>query len=168
MTRILAILVISGSALGLGSAPAIAEEATAYTVILGHYESIRKALLHDTTEGVSEQAGKIAQRIRVLLEEFDPDVAAVSEEKAAQCRENLPSIAEAAGRVQEAETLTAKREAFSDLSRSMIRYRQMVTQPETVVVFCSMAEKVWMQPEGEIGNPYHGQSMPRCGQIVSQ
>jgi hypothetical protein len=31
-----------------------------------------------------------------------------------------------------------------------------------------MAQKVWLQPKGEIGNPYYGQSMARCGEFVSE
>jgi hypothetical protein len=44
----------------------------------------------------------------------------------------------------------------------------MLTEPNTVVVYCAMAEKVWIQPKGEIGNPYYGQSMARCGEVVSK
>ncbi len=36
----------------------------------------------------------------------------------------------------------------------------------TTVVFCPMAKKAWIQPEGEIGNPYLGQEMPTCGEVV--
>jgi hypothetical protein len=31
-----------------------------------------------------------------------------------------------------------------------------------------MAQQVWLQPKGEIGNPYYGQSMARCGEVVSE
>ena len=50
----------------------------------------------------------------------------------------------------------------------MVRYRQLVPDPQPVVVFCSMAQKVWLQPKGEIGNPYYGSSMLRCGKVVSR
>jgi hypothetical protein len=59
------------------------------------------------------------------------------------------------------------RAAFGSLSKALVRYRQLVPDPAPVVVFCSMAQEVWLQPEGEIGNPYYGQSMARCGDVVS-
>jgi hypothetical protein len=32
-----------------------------------------------------------------------------------------------------------------------------------------MHKKSWLQPAGdEIGNPYAGQSMPKCGEVVSK
>ena len=44
----------------------------------------------------------------------------------------------------------------------------LVKNPAPAVAFCSMAQKVWLQPSGEIGNPYYGQSMAWCGKFVSQ
>ena len=44
----------------------------------------------------------------------------------------------------------------------------LVKNPAPAVAFCSMTQKVWLQPSGEIGNPYYGQSMARCGEFVSQ
>jgi hypothetical protein len=145
-----------------------ADTPTSYQVILGHYEEVRQALLHDTLEGVPPSATKIAVRARALGESFAPEAAGVTEKGAEECRANLPVIADAADRLQEASTLAEAREAFEALSKAMIRYRRLATRPESVVVYCSMAEKVWMQPEGEIGNPYYGQSMAACGEVVSQ
>jgi hypothetical protein len=31
-----------------------------------------------------------------------------------------------------------------------------------------MAQKAWIQPKGEIGNPYLGQEMPKCGDVVKE
>ena len=38
----------------------------------------------------------------------------------------------------------------------------------TVVAWCSMSKKSWLQPAGEIGNPYYGKEMPRCGEVVGK
>jgi hypothetical protein len=45
---------------------------------------------------------------------------------------------------------------------------KMVGGKGTIVAFCSMTKKSWLQPKGEIGNPYYGKSMPRCGEVVSK
>ena len=52
----------------------------------------------------------------------------------------------------------------------MVQYRAQVEGDELpVVMYCSMAKKSWLQlAGGEIGNPYYGQSMARCGEAVGQ
>jgi hypothetical protein len=147
---------------------AAASEPTAYEAILKHYEEVRQALLHDGMDGVREAAHGIGERVGELQGSFEPREANVTEERAAECRENLPTILEAAEGLEQSATLPEAREAFQALSQALIRHRQLIAQPENVVVYCSMKEKIWMQPRGEIGNPYGGQRMPRCGQVVSE
>jgi Cu(I)/Ag(I) efflux system membrane fusion protein len=144
-----------------------AAEPVGYESIAAHYESIRQALLHDHMDGVASQALSLRQESERLGEGFEASVAAVPEDRAADCLEILPELRAAADEVAAAADLTEAREAFGVLSKAMVRYRQMLAEPDTVVVYCPMAEQVWLQPEGEIGNPYFGQQMARCGQLVS-
>ena len=37
---------------------------------------------------------------------------------------------------------------------------------EPAGAYCPMHKRSWLQPDGEIGNPYGG--MPRCGEIVAK
>ena len=168
MKKGLVISAIFGLLLLIAQGGIAAAEPTTYRAILGHYEEVRQALFQDSTDGVQEAARKIGERARGLEEKFEPLDAAVTEDRATECRENLPTIVEAASELQQASTLAQAREAFQGLSKAMIRYRQLVSQPDSVVVYCSMAEKIWIQPDEQIGNPYYGQSMARCGQVVSQ
>ena len=133
-----------------------------------HYESIRQAFLNDTTEGVSGHATHIQSLASDLERTLRPELAGIEPDKATELRRLLPSIRGAASRVAAATTIEAGREAFGDLSKSMVRYRQVSINPDSVVAFCSMAQMVWLQPKGEIGNPYYGQSMARCGEVVSE
>jgi len=128
---------------------ALADEPAVYREISGHYEAIRQALLHDTTEDIARHAESIM-------------------EIASGASEQYPAIKDSAAKLQSSGTLAEAREAFGELSKPMVRLRQMISNPESVVVYCSMAKKAWLQPEGEIGNPYYGQSMARCGKIVSE
>lgn len=80
----------------------------------------------------------------------------------------LPDVVEAAGKLAGAGDIAAAREAFFLLSKRLARYREMVGGERPAVAYCPMVKKSWLQPLGEIGNPYHGQSMPRCGEIVSE
>lgn len=60
------------------------------------------------------------------------------------------------------------RAAMGELSKPLVRFREMATGEKPVVVYCSMEKKSWLQPEGEIGDPYLGQKMATCGQVVSK
>jgi hypothetical protein len=147
---------------------ALAVEPAGYAAIAGHYESIRQALLSDSTEGVAPHAASIGQAATALIQDFDAASALVPAERSGECLDLLPAIEKAAASLASSKTLGGARDAFGELSKFMVRYRKMLAKPETVVVYCSMAEKVWLQPDGEIGNPYYGQSMARCGEIVSK
>ena len=162
---------VSTIAIGLAlaaSAFASAQEPSGYKAVAGHYEAIRQALLNDSTEGAAAHAESIRQEAERLLQGFDAASASVPAERSAECLEILPEIQNAAAWLASAGTLDETREVFGELSKAMVRYRQMLTNPDSVVVYCSMAEEVWIQPKGEIGNPYYGQSMARCGEIVSR
>ena len=80
----------------------------------------------------------------------------------------MPEIHRTASYLQLAGSLEESREAFGELSQALVKYRQEIVGPKPVVAYCSMARKVWLQPKGEIGNPYYGQSMATCGEIVSE
>jgi len=151
-------IVLAGTlVLGVGLATAGSEPATAFERIGEHYESIRQSLLHDTTDGVAVAAGQILDELEALGS--DPQVTS---------GELLPAMRAALGRLQAAGDLEQARSAFGALSKALAQHRRMVADPEPVVVFCSMAGAVWLQPKGEIGNPYYGQSMARCGEVVSE
>ena len=152
----------------MGPVSAMAEENSAFTTISENYEAIRIALLHDHKKGVAEHARAIEATARQLNGSFSSTQAGVINDKSADCQALLPEIAAAAAMVASAADLTATREAFSDLTKPMVRYREMVPEEKPVVVYCPMAKKAWLQPDGEIGNPYYGQSMARCGKIVAK
>jgi hypothetical protein len=147
---------------------AAASEPSAFDRMLVHYEAVRQALLHDTTDGVAEEAAEIERLAETVANESEPAAAGVGADDVADLQQLLPSLREAAARLARTGTVEGARGAFGDLSKEMVRYRQMTPDPEPVVVFCPMVQKVWLQPGREIGNPYHGQSMPRCGEIVSE
>jgi hypothetical protein len=81
-------------------------------------------------------------------------------------RDLLPELSEAATALSAATTLDAARDAFYDLSKPLVRWRKAAVGDKLVVAYCPMAKRSWLQPEGELGNPYYGQSMLRCGEVV--
>ena len=167
MTRKLLVLTLATGLAMAASSDALAQETSGYKAIAEHYEAIRQALLNDTTQGVAAHAESIRQATEALREDFDVTTASIPADRSADCLEILPDIQNGAALLAAAGTLDKARDLFGELSRTMVEYRQMLVEPESVVAYCSMAKKTWIQPKGEIGNPYYGQSMARCGEIVS-
>lgn len=165
-TRILTAGVALLLAGGLLSA-APAAQTDAYQEVLSHYEAIRLSMMNDEMTDVGMHAEAIAGRVDSLREAFDAHDAGVSAEKAAECQALLPELSEAASRLAATEDLTEAREALFELSKPLGRYRKLAGIEGSMVVFCPMAKKAWIQPHGEIGNPYLGQEMPTCGNMVA-
>ena len=139
----LALLLTAGPAF---SAPA----PTGFDAVLGHYETIRKALINDTMAGIPAHAAEIAK----LAKSAPADLA--------------PRIASAAKKLSATKDLKTARDAFYELSKPMVRWREAAGSKAHVVAYCSMSKRSWIQPKGEIGNPYYGKAMATCGEVVSK
>jgi hypothetical protein len=150
-----------------GSGTSTASESTGYREIAGHYEEIRLALLGDTLDGVVENAAAIRNRADELAQSFDADRAGVEAERAEDAKALLPEIVAAAEGLANSGDLGAARAEYFELSKPIGRYRKLAGTEGSIVVYCPMAKKAWIQPEGEIGNPYMGKGMPRCGEVIA-
>lgn len=157
-------------AVGLLLIPGVlgAVESSAYEEVSGHYEAIRLALLGDSLDGVNAHAEAIQQLANNLVDDFSPERAGVAEVEGGKLEAALREIGVAASSLSTAGDLAAARDDFFSLTRPMAQYRKLAGTAGTVVAYCSMAQKAWIQPEGELGNPYMGQQMPRCGEVVGE
>ena len=144
-----------------------ASEATAYEEILSRYEAIRLSMLNDEMRDVAMHARAIEDRVAALRAMFDAHDAGVPPEKAAECQALLPELGDSAEQLAEAEDLSKAREALFDLSKPLGRYRKLAGTEGSIVAYCPMAKKAWVQPHGEIGNPYMGLEMPTCGNRIA-
>jgi len=135
--------------------------------MLSHYEAIRRNLLAETTDGLADHAKAIAGEAAGLQRELDPARAGIEADRADDCKSLLPDLHRAATRLASVKSMEEALDAFDQLSQPMVRLRGMATGDSSVVVYCSMVKKAWLQPEGEIGNPYGGKGMARCGEVVS-
>ena len=151
-----------------GAARASAVPADQLSVVLGHYEAVRQALLADRTAGAAGHATAIEKAVQDLAAGFAAESAGVPAAKAADTQALLPQVAAAAARLAAAKDLDTARISFGELSKPLVRWREMASGPRPVVVYCSMLKKAWLQPPGELGNPYYGQEMPNCGEVVSK
>jgi len=149
----LAVALIAGL---LASPAARAADETPFTEMAEHYEAIWRSLAGDTVDDVAEHARAIAQ----IAQEANHPAAA---------RGAVPEIIEHARALTQkaaAADLDAAREAFGELTKPLVRYRKAVGAERLKVAYCPMANKAWLQPEGEIGNPYYGSEMLTCGSFI--
>lgn len=172
MTR-LAMTIITTVLASIVAASAMAgdhagSDETAFDVIVARYEAIHRTLASDTFDGVADNALAIQTAAEAAAKDFSAQKAGVATAKADACLSLLPEVARAAAKLAAAKDLSAAREAFGELSRPMVRWREMATGERPKVAYCPMAKKPWLQDSEEIANPYYGSKMLRCGSIVSK
>ncbi len=168
--RTLALAMILASTAGALLAHGTAHRGgTAFDAALAPYEAIHAALAGDTLKGVAANAREIQEIARDAADTFDAGRAGVRPDTASQCRALLPKLETAAARLARATTLEEAREAFGELSRPMVQWREMSTATDRPkVVYCPMVKKPWLQESSQVANPYFGSKMLKCGNIVSQ
>ncbi|HVT45274.1 MAG TPA: hypothetical protein VMT00_12895 [Thermoanaerobaculia bacterium] len=110
------------------------------------YEAARQALLEDSLGAVQKAAKEIGGAARSA---------------------GQSAIYERAAGLAESKDLAGARDAFASLSDELIKYRAAVKGDRPSVAYCPMLKKSWVQPDGEIGNPYDS-SMRKCGRIESR
>ena len=134
----------------------------------GHYEAIRLALLADSMDGVTDHATALKEKASSLRQNLTAEPAGVSAHDLEDCATALGDIETAAMKLAEASDLEAAREEFFFLTKPMAKYRKLTGDENSIVAYCPMAQKAWIQPDREIGNPYMGQKMPTCGEVVGE
>jgi hypothetical protein len=123
--------------------------------LLGHYYAIQRSLASDSIAGVSASAAQMADLSRR---------AAGTE---TQAKTQLTALANSAARLRATDLKSARNE-FGDLSDTLIAYLQTskAKRNPPYQYYCSMVKKNWLQPGKEIRNPYYGNSMLTCGELV--
>lgn len=128
--------------------------------VLSAYEAIRSALAQDRLRDVSEPAARIA----ASLEEAG---GSESELPSTRLRSVLAEGARTASAVSNAEDLAAARVGFGELSRLLLVLANV--DPRLAagwhVYSCPMTTTFpkWIQPDGELENPFMGRGMSSCG-----
>jgi hypothetical protein len=163
-------IVLALSFLGLpGAAAASANEPPSLQRLLEVYEQVRLSLLADQLAPVATAAQSLDQLLTEL--ERNPSAAALGAKKGqeAEVIGLLPEMRLASKDLMVADSLATARDAFYALSKPLVRWLHHVDDPALGrVAYCPMEKRSWVQPEGEIGNPYGGQAMPTCGTPVSR
>lgn len=150
--------------------PTASAAATAvnFGTVLQPYEAARRALVGDDLFAAHEPARAIVEVAAALRGTLTPEGAGVPPEKLADVEALQPQIEKAAARLTASADIEEARDAFYELSKALVRWRQAAGEGPAVV-YCAMKKRSWLQPAGEsVGNPYYGQSMPSCGEIKSK
>ena len=163
MGKINLMMVMTAAILGM---VAIADAST-FDDVMEHYEPVRQALLGDSMKNVNENGAAMAGALRALEADYSAARAGATGDAASVVREKLGEMIAAADDLAKADGLQTARDAFYELSKPLVRWREGVAAgSRPAVAYCPGHKRSWLQPDGEIGNPYGG--MPRCGEIVAR
>jgi Cu(I)/Ag(I) efflux system membrane fusion protein len=128
--------------------------------ILTEYLKIQGALAADKMDGIKSAAETIEASAKAL----EPEKTAGDH---ADHFKSIPSgLVSACGKLKQAEDITAAREDFKALSKTVAMWVGMSKPKGTSVMYCPMVEAVWVQQGSEVSNPYFGPAMLGCGEKV--
>ncbi|HYI11906.1 MAG TPA: hypothetical protein VEK57_22815 [Thermoanaerobaculia bacterium] len=126
----------------LAALPVLAN-ATLFT----QYEAVRKSFLASSFKDVQSGAKQLAAEARSA--------------KQAEVAKQADAVAAAAD-------LDAARVAFGALSTEMKKVHDAAAKGDRpAVYYCPMVRQSWLQPKGEVGNPYDA-AMPTCGALQKE
>jgi hypothetical protein len=118
----------------------------ANTAMFTKYESVRQSLLKNDLAATQKHAAALAV-----------------DAKAAK----NATVAEFAQSVAKSNDLDGARRSFSLLSDELVKVRNAAKGARPAVYFCPMVKKSWLQPKGEVGNPYEP-AMATCGELKAE
>ena len=129
--------------------------------VLAYYLQIYETLCADDIAEVGRTAGLISLRAKKI------DPTTIQNENAPMYR-NIPKDLRRAGRAMfKAKTLEELRAGFRDLSRPVVIWAGLSKPTGLAIFYCPVSNATWVQPEGDVKNPYHGSKMHGCGQAVA-
>lgn len=135
--------------------------------LLKVYLDLKEALVDSNGEESSKLAGAFEDKMESMKQEQLPPRAADFWE------DSRHRISTAAGSISQTEDLQEQRQAFVSLSEEMIRVVKLFGPGagELYVDYCPMANSdrgaFWLSKSEEIRNPYYGEAMLTCGEIVT-
>lgn len=125
---------------------ALALPTFANPALFSKYEATRQALLKSSLGDVQKSAKALS---------------------AEATKAKNATVAQQADAVAKSADLDKARLAFSTLSNEMIKVRESVKGARPSVYHCSMVKKSWLQPKGQVGNPYDA-GMAMCGELKAE
>ncbi|MFW6157293.1 MAG: efflux RND transporter periplasmic adaptor subunit [Balneolaceae bacterium] len=134
---------------------------------LQRYMDLKDALVNSDPEQASHEA-------RALVDEMDDiDMTLLEGEAHDRWMELQEAMNEHTGIIAEAEDLEAQRDSFFPLSERLVDVvREFGVEGVVYYQYCPMAfggdGAYWLSEEEEIHNPYQGEEMLNCGEIIDE
>jgi len=148
------------------SVPLPVEAAALYEPLLNAYFSIQRTLAHDQMEGVAASAVMFRKQLEAIL---GSDAKPATEADA--YRERLQAFQVSATKFQPKDIEEA-RVQFGQLNADLIALLTQFPPPlgrTLYIMNCPMWERSpsrWLQASQDIENPFMGEAMPKCGELV--
>lgn len=146
--------------------PLPANAASLYEPLLDAYFAIQRTLVHDQVEGIASSADLLRKQIQtILVSELQP------EKEVNAYRERL-QVLDAAATKFKSTNIEEARVQFGQLSGDLIALLDQFPPPLGHALYtmnCPMwseSPSRWLQTTKEIENPFMGQAMPKCGELV--
>jgi hypothetical protein len=149
-----------------GSSPAVAASVgPAFDSLMPAYDAGRAALSADRLADLAQPARDLRRLLAGLGDGLTAESAGVPEKKLGELRALLPALRKSTDALVGAAALPAARDAFGELSKSLVAWRRLAGKGPDVG-YCPMVSWEWLQaPESAIENPYLGKAMAGCGAI---
>lgn len=142
-------------------APSVGE---AFDSLMPAYDASRTALSADRIADLAQPARDL-RRLLAAFGEVSAAGAGVPPEKLGEVRALLPLLRKSTDALVAASTLPAARDAFGELSKSLVSWRKLAPKGPDVA-YCPMVSHEWLQPpQTDIENPYLGKAMAGCGSV---
>jgi hypothetical protein len=111
----------------------------------------------------SLHAADLSDADKQFLTGYEHVRAALAKDNLDETKKAAVELGNDAAAIAKADSIATARNEFAILSERAIKLAS--GQSGYYVVNCPMLKKDWVQPSGEISNPYAGRSMPNCGVI---
>ncbi len=110
--------------------------------------------------------GELSSDEKQFLVGYEKIRAALAADDLATARAAGAALGDAGAAIVRSEKIGTAREEFAKLSQRAIKL--VAGRSDYYIVNCPMLKKEWVQPIGDISNPYAGSSMLNCGAIRRQ
>ncbi|MHB0972419.1 MAG: hypothetical protein ACYC60_21945 [Thermoanaerobaculia bacterium] len=124
------------------------------------YDSVRLALTANSLPAAKKEAAKLR-----TAAEAEAAWAKTAAGRGPEFAKPFTNVAAAAARIERASSVIQARKAFGEGSEALRTALRIAERDDFLVVYCPMVKLHWLQPKGEIRNPY-GSAMPNCGRVV--
>lgn len=161
MIRKFALALILLSVLPLGAADSPGKcPACSFSEVQQPYDAVRLALTAERLPAAKKEAAKLRAAAQA-----EQAWAKTATGRGPELVKPFARVAAAAAKIEGASSITDARKAFGEASEAMRAAMKAAERDDFLVVYCPMVKLHWMQPKGEIRNPY-GAEMPNCGRPV--